>query len=146
MKTKEIVIETLLDEEKFITISTNENLISCHTVQEYPMPKMGTLLEYQDGQIIAQYDYKDHDYEIAVVLGVGTDKEYNVGTKYNIYEKRVYEIYGTKTGKGIIRDSIAGPSKVSTGDRLLRWVEDDYFIHNITKARLIYELKKDFEH
>ena len=165
---KELVLEILPNEGKIITISTDYELsapIRCHTLsQEYNL-QLGTLLEYQDGKIIAEHNFSAHDYDIAVVLNLRR-------STYRIDIHDVYEIYSLKNGKYelygldkswdnefyatsrydfMLKEALSyqvsclkNPPKVSIGDRLLIRYGPRQIIHNITKARSIYELQKDF--
>ena len=163
---KELVLEVLPNEGKIITISTDYELsapIRCHTLsQEYNL-QPGTLLEYQDGKIIAEHDFYDHDYDIAVVLNLrrttNSDNIYDVYETYGLKHGR-WELYRSENSWGngfyasgryelMLRDALSYqvsclkyPPKVSVGDRLL--ISSRQIIHNITKARSIYELQKDF--
>ena len=165
---EEIVLEVLPNEGKIITISTDYDFRSPikhrFLSQTYSL-EPGTLIEYQDDKIIAEHDFYDHNYDIAVVLDV---------TKKTRYNKicNVYEIYGLKSRKThVVKEynewdqagfrargdlesfikygiscqvaSLENSPKVSVGHRLLM-SSSGMIIHNITKARLIYELQKDF--
>ncbi len=165
---KELVLEVLPNEGKIITISTDYELsapIRCHTLsQEYNL-QPGTLLEYQDGKIIAEHDFYDHDYDIAVVLNLRRNTYMN-----DIND--IYKTYSLKNGEDelsgldhswdngffpssrydfMLKEALSYqvsclkyPPKVSIGDRLLIRYKPRQIIHNITKARSIYELQKDF--
>jgi len=113
--------------------------IPCSKFNFLPMFKGDTIeIEYaQTGLILTkQHNYKDHNYDIVVVLG--HDK-----TNSNLF------VYGNKFEEQIISNTYRNMRTIKRGDELLikkiLTVPQNPFkiIHNITQTKLKYEMNQN---